>query len=203
MAMRIAVDIDSTLHDYWEVLSEISVRRFGIELPYEEQLTWGLTRLRPDQLALCVKESHSDERILAGVPYPGAVETVRGWRERGHLVHVASYREADCRQATAAWLRAIGLPFDDLLCSPRKVELCVEREIELLVDDSPMSITGALEHGIVAATIVHPWNEEVCEEEDVICGRDWPELARLLAPLVAGAGEQIDAVGALAPANRT
>jgi hypothetical protein len=195
--MRIAVDIDSTLHDYWEVLSEISVRRFGVELPYEEQLTWGLTRLRPEQLELCVKESHSDERILASVPYPGAVETVRGWREEGNLVHVASYRESGCRRATAAWLQAIGLPFDDLLCSPQKVELCVERGVDLLIDDSPMSIRGALEHGIVAATIVHPWNEEICEEEDVISARDWHELAQLLAPVIAGARTEVDAVGAL------
>jgi uncharacterized protein len=182
--MRIAVDIDSTLHHYWDVLSEVSVRRFGVELPYEEQLTWGLTRLRPDQFALCVDESHSDERIMAGVPYPGAVEAVRRWHEQGHFVHVVSYREAGCQEATAAWLRAIELPFDGLQCSSQKVERCVELGVELLIDDSPRSILGALEHGIVAATIVHPWNEEVCEEEDVICAHDWHELTRLLAPVV-------------------
>jgi uncharacterized HAD superfamily protein len=185
MAMRIAVDIDSTLHHYWDVLSDVSVRRFGIELPYEEQLTWGLTRLRPEQFALCVSESHSDARILAGVPYPGAVETVCGWHEQGHQINFASYREAGCQGATATWLRAIGVPFDELLCSAHKIERCVELGIELLIDDSPMSIMGALEHGIVAATIAHPWNEEVCEEEDVICARDWHELARLLAPMMA------------------
>jgi hypothetical protein len=200
--MRIAVDIDSTLHDYWDVLSEISVRRFGIELPYEEQLTWGLTRLRPEQLELCVRESHSDERILAGVPYAGAVETVRGWCEQGHAVDVVSYREPGCRQATAAWLQTIGLPFEDLLCSSEKVELCVERSVDLLVDDCPMSILGALEQGIVAATIVHPWNEEICEEEDVICARDWHELAQLLAPMIAGTRTGVGAGGALTAANR-
>lgn len=184
--MRIAVDIDSTLHDYWGVLSEISVRRFGVQLPYEEQLTWGLTRLRPEQLALCVKESHCDERILAGVPYPGAVESVRDWRERGHTVYIASSRHADCHQATLTWLQKIELPFDELLCSAQKLERCLELGVELLVDDSPMSILGALGHGIRVATIVHPWNEEVCEEEDVICAPDWPELARRLAPVLAG-----------------
>ena len=78
-----------------------------------------------------------------------------------------------------------------------KVERCVERGVELLIDDCPMSITGALEHGIVAATIGHPWNEEICEEEDVICARDWHELARLLAPLL---GERTEVSMAAGPA---
>ena len=39
--------MDSTLHHYWDVLSEVSVQRFGVELPYEEQLTWGFTRRVP------------------------------------------------------------------------------------------------------------------------------------------------------------
>jgi len=193
--MRIAVDIDSTLHDYWDVLSDISVRRFGVELPYEEQLTWGLTRLRPEQLALCIKESYSEERILAGVPYPGAVEAVRAWRELGHSVYVASNRASDCREATATWLRTIGVPFDELLCSSNKLAGCVELGVELLIDDSPMSIAGALQRGILAATIVHPWNEEVCEEEDVICARDWHELTRLLAPVVGAGRAEVAARG--------
>jgi hypothetical protein len=191
--MRIAVDIDSTLHDYWDVLSEISVRRFGVELPYEEQLTWGLTRLRPEQLALCIKESYSEARILAGVPYPGAVEAIRAWREHGHSVYVASNREADCQDATAAWLRAIGLPFEDLFCCSRKLERCLELGVELLIDDSPMIIAGALERGIVAATIAHPWNEEICEEEDVICARNWHELSKLLGPMVENAPAELSA----------
>ncbi len=196
--MKIAVDIDSTLHHHWDVVSDVSMRRFGVKLPYEEQLTWGLTRLRPEQLEVCVRESHSDQRILAAVPYEGAVQTVRGWHAQGHFVQLLSYPATCCRRSTAAWLDTIGLPFDDLQCPTERVEMCVREGIQLLVDDSPLCIAGALEHGIVAATIVHPWNEELCEEEDVICARDWHELARLLAPVVgtpAGSHEQAGASG--------
>ena len=66
--MRIAIDIDSTLHHYWEILSESSKRRFGVELPYEEQLTWGITRLKPKQLEVCIADTHRDEAILAAEP---------------------------------------------------------------------------------------------------------------------------------------
>src|SRR5687767_3346222 len=61
--MRIAIDIDSTLHHYWDRLSAAALRRFGVELPYEEQLDWGITRLRQDQLHLCIQETHSEAAI--------------------------------------------------------------------------------------------------------------------------------------------
>jgi 5'(3')-deoxyribonucleotidase len=184
--MRIAIDIDSTLHHYWDILSEVSVRRFGIELPYDEQFTWGITRLRPEQLELCIEESHSDEHILAGTPYPGAVQTVRRWHAAGHYVHVTSHRALDRCEVTAEWLERIGLPFDDLHCSYDKVSRCAELDIDVLIDDGPLNLAAAIERGILAATIRHPWNTDICEEEDVFCARDWTELERKLEPVLAG-----------------
>ena len=34
------------------------------------------------------------------------------------------------------------------------------------------------------ATIGHPWNRDLCEEEDVICAADWHGLAAKLEPLL-------------------
>src|SRR3712207_1383959 len=98
--MRIAIDIDSTLHHYWDRLSDAARRRFGVDLPYEEQLDWGITRLRPDQLRLCSQETHCEEAILAGEPYPDAVETVTRWRDAGHFIHVTSHRAPSAREPT-------------------------------------------------------------------------------------------------------
>jgi uncharacterized protein len=185
--MRIALDIDSTLHHYWDTLSEAARNRSGIELPYEEQFDWGITRLKPKQLEVVIADTHRDEAILAGRPYPGAVETVRDWHERGHFIHVTSHRAGGCHQATAAWLEQIGLPFDDLHCSYDKVARCKELSIDVLIDDSPINIRRAIEQGIVAATLVHPWNQDICDEEPVICGQDWAELERNLRPVLSRA----------------
>lgn len=182
--MRIAIDIDSTLHHYWNLLSEAAQRRFGIDLPYEEQLDWGITRLRPDQLRLCIQETHCDEVILAGEPYPDAVETVQRWREAGHFIHITSHRDQGAHDATERWLKQIGVPYDDLHCSYDKIGRCLELGIELLIDDSPQNLARAIEHGITVATIAHPWNRDLCEEEDVICGADWRDLSARLEPLL-------------------
>ena len=185
--MRIAIDIDSTLHHYWDVLSDAALRRFGVELPYEEQFTWGITRLREEQLRVCIEETHSDPVILAGEPYTGAVETVREWHAQGHFIHITSHRAAATHATTARWLDKIGLPYDELYCSYDKVSRCAEIGIDVLIDDSPVNIVRAIERDIVPATIAHPWNRDICEEEDIVCASDWRGLARALEPILQGA----------------
>ena len=161
--MRIALDIDSTLHPYWDQLAGVAQRRYGVALPYEHQHTWGITELAPDELAACVAETHEPDRVLAAEPYPGAVETVARWHAAGHFVHVTSHRTTAAREATARWLERIGLPHDDLHCSYDKVARCIELEIDVLIDDSPVTLVRARAVGIVPATLRHPWNAELCE----------------------------------------
>jgi uncharacterized protein len=99
--VRIAVDIDSTLHHYWDQLAAVAKRRFGVDLPYDAQLTWRISRLRPEQVHACVAETHREANVLAAQPYPGAVETIRAWHAAGHFIHVTSHRTTEAHQATA------------------------------------------------------------------------------------------------------
>jgi uncharacterized protein len=184
--VRIAIDIDSTLHHYWDQFEAAAKRRFGVELPYEDQL-WHIDRLRPEQVKACVEETHSEERILAAEPYPDAVETVRAWKQAGHFIHITSHRDTAAHHATERWLQAIGLPYDELYCSFDKVSHCRAIGIELLIDDSPVNLEAAVEAGIRAATLSHPWNRDICEEEDIVCAPDWRGLARALEPVLQGA----------------
>jgi uncharacterized HAD superfamily protein len=183
--VRIAIDIDSTLHHYWDLFALLARRRFGVTLAYDEQVTWDVVQLRREQVAALVAESHQPEHVLGAAPYDGAVEAVAAWHEAGHFIHVTSHRPPEAHAATAAWLERIGLPWDDLHCSWDKIARCTEIDIDVLIDDSPQNILRAQEAGIVPATIGHPWNRELCREEGVICAADWPDLARQLAPLLA------------------
>ena len=182
--MKIAIDIDSTLHHYWDALAQAAERRFGVRLPYEEQVTWAISALRPEQLHACVRETHSEDVVLSAEPYPGAVDVVRRWHEAGHWIHITSHRDAAAHDATARWLERIGLPYDDLHCSYDKIARARELGIDVLIDDSPDNLLGALEAGIVGATLLHPWNRDLVEEEDVVAAEDWPELERKLRPFL-------------------
>lgn len=186
--MHIAIDIDSTLHHYWDQFAAVAKRRFGVDLPYENQLTWNVPPLRPEQVRACVTETHREESVLAAEPYPGAVEAVQRWHAAGHRILITSHRATECGSATVRWLNAIGLPHDLLHCSYDKVPHCLEVGVDLLIDDAPTNLEPALDAGIRVATIVHPWNADFCEAEDVICARDWTELEQALAPLLMSDG---------------
>jgi uncharacterized HAD superfamily protein len=179
---RIAIDIDSTLHHYWNLLDEVAQRRFGIALPYAEQDTWGITTLEGDQLVECIRETHSEANILTAEPYPEAVETVAGWSAAGHWIHITSHRAIDAHGATARWLDRIGLPYDDLHCSYDKVTRCVQLGIDVLIDDSPVNLQRAADEGILGATLIHPWNVDVPDGERIVGASDWPELREALEP---------------------
>jgi uncharacterized HAD superfamily protein len=186
---RIALDIDSTLHHYWDLLDDLSQRHFGVPLPYEQQVGWGIHQLEQEQLRQLIAESHSDENIETAEPYPEAVDTVQSWHEQGHWIHITSHRAERTRSATERWLERIGMPYDDLHCSYDKVTRCVELEIDVLVDDSPVNLENAREQGIVGATIVHPWNAEIVERDGVIGAHDWRELRARLHPVLKRLGE--------------
>jgi hypothetical protein len=177
--VRLAIDIDSTLHPYWDQLAAIARERFGVELPYDTQDTWEIDRLQPEQLRACVVETHSPEHVLAAEPYPGAVEAIARWHDQGHFIHITSHRAADAHPHTSEWLANIGLPHDDLYCSTDKIARCVELGIDVLIDDSPDNLARALGAGMTAATIDHPWNRDV---PGVIRAPDWPTLERRLEP---------------------
>ena len=179
---RIALDIDSTLHDYWPLFRRVLRERHGVDLPYEEQTEWGTTRIPREDVVACIEETHSETNILGAEPYPGAVEAVRAWYEAGHWIHITSHRRVDAHEPTARWLDLIGLPFHDLHCSFDKVSRCVELGIHVLVDDSPVNLKRASEAGMVAATLVHPWNEHLVASGEAIGAPTWPELRAKLDP---------------------
>jgi FMN phosphatase YigB (HAD superfamily) len=185
--LRIAVDIDSTLHHYWDTLEAVAKKRFGVAIPYELQTVWDIDQLRPEQLRAVVEETHRPEHIHGATPYPGAVETINAWHAAGHFIHVTSHRHDAAHPATEEWLERIGLHYDELYCSMDKMTRAVEIGIDVLIDDSPENLLRAVEAGITAATLLHPWNRDLCEEEDVVSARDWPALRAKLEPLLGGA----------------
>jgi uncharacterized protein len=180
VAVHIAIDIDSTLHDHWPLVAAAAKRRFGVELPYEEQVPGTASRLSDEQLIVCIEDTHTDEAIAGARPYPHAVETINRWHEAGHPIAILTHRAERSLAATRRWLDDIGLHHDGLWAAVDKVARSRELGVDLLIDDIPDTLLRALDAGLRAATLRHPWNEHLCGTSDVICAADWRELARVV-----------------------
>jgi uncharacterized HAD superfamily protein len=122
--------------------------------------------------------------VLGAEPYPGAADVINRWKRQGHFIHITSHRDTAAQRSTEEWLERVGGEYDELYCSYDKVARCAEIGIDVLIDDSPVNLLRAIDHGIAAATLLHPWNRDLVETEDVIAAADWPGLARELAPIL-------------------
>lgn len=181
--MLVAIDVDSTLHDYWEQFSAAAMALHGVELPYADQRAWAVDALTGDQVRQVVEITHDDERITQAVAYPGAAEAIQAWRRAGHQILITTHRRSGAHDVTADWLMGQGIPFDLLRCGKRKVDHCREIGVGLLIDDAPENLETAMTEGIAVATIRHPWNQDLLDRHpEITHGADWITLAQALAP---------------------
>ena len=130
-----------------------------------------------------IADTHSDEAIARAEPYPGAVETVTAWHDAGHFIHVTSHRAERCHPATARWLdrHRPGATTTCTAPTTRSPAASSSRSTSSSTT-APSTSVRAIEEGIVGATLVHPWNRDLCEEDaDVVSAADWPGLAAALA----------------------
>jgi hypothetical protein len=178
----VAIDVDSTLHDYWGQFSAAAMELHGVDLPYADQRAWAVDSLDRDQVKQVVAATHDDASITSAIAYEGAADAINAWRRAGHQILITTHRREDAHDVTADWLRSQGIGFDLLRCGMKKVDHCREVGVGLLIDDAPENLSNAIAEGIAVATIRHPWNRSVLDEyPQIVFGDDWETLAEALS----------------------
>ena len=92
------------------LLSDAAQRRFGIDLPYEEQFTGASRRLQA-RAAAGLHRRHAlrdGDPARAGPTRTRSRPSTAGTRQ-GHFIHITSHRAEHCHAATGRWLDQIGL----------------------------------------------------------------------------------------------
>ena len=90
-------------------------------------------------------------------PYPEASSFLSSVKENGFYIIIASHREKGTLDATARWLRANKLAFDEIHLSYDKTVLF--DDCWGVVDDSPFTLRKAQVAGIIGTGLRTPWNE--------------------------------------------
>lgn len=185
----VLVDIDSTLYDADPVYLHWLERLFGVRLEKQALLDYNFYRghVTDEQFGEVIRRLHADAQILANAPYPGAVETLQDWAREGIAIHIVSDRRPATGPATRAWLAQHAIPSDAIVLEHRidKLSYCQAHGIGTVVDDKPGFLEAAAGAGLVAATIIHRYDEPLLARDARIIGASsWAGLRARLDPLL-------------------
>jgi len=89
-------------------------------------------------------------------PYSESKCFLSSLKENGYYVILASHRTQETSQPTERWLARHGLPYDELHLSLDKTVLF--SRVDIVVDDSPLTLEKAIESGALGAGLLFPWN---------------------------------------------
>ena len=154
---RIVVDIDNTL---WNLAPELWAKLKQVNPAMPSPAEWGsrqsIERFLPiKEFFRVLKEIHMRQESYP--PFPESESFLRGLRERGFYLVIASHRSSDTYESTVRWMKKYRLGYDEIHLSYDKSVLFPDSIA--LVDDSPVNLHKAVEAGIVGTGLLCPWNE--------------------------------------------
>ncbi len=154
---RIIVDIDNTLWnlapELWEGLKKVNPE---MPPPAEWDSRRSIERFMPiKEFFRVLKDIHMQQEIYS--PFPDAEYFLRGLKERGFYIVIASHRAPDTYEPTVSWMQKYRLAYDEIHLSYDKSVLF--QDAIALVDDSPINLSKAAEAGVLGTGLLFPWNE--------------------------------------------
>ena len=154
---KIIIDIDNTLWDLAAVLYERMARVNPTLMPPSQWREFDFWKryVSPRIFYRIIREIHMDQPMFT--PYPGAPVFLSSLKDMGFHIIIASHREKGTLDATAQWLRANRLLFDEIHLSYDKTVLF--DDCWGVIDDSPFTLQKAEGAGILGAGLKMPWNE--------------------------------------------
>ncbi len=198
--MRIYVDFDDVLCETARAISHLARNLFGRRVAYDQISEFDLAaafNLDDLQYAELMSAAHATDFLASLEPTPGAVDTLRGWMERGWRVEIVTGRPFATHPVSRKWLSGYNLadlPLRHLdkygrehppECHARARSLTPREFLalryDLAVEDSPVALP--LLAALPSCNIVlfdRPWNRTGIPETGTVqrC-LDWPAIDRL------------------------
>ena len=193
MSPTLGLDVDSTIWDLTEWVSEAVLDVTGERLDLEAITTWThVLDAHGEEVAMEVYErALSPRRVREREPYPGSPEVLRALQKQGIKVHFITHNwdpEA-MTPCLEPWLKEHFGP-DVGLTVTTEEKLSILRDLGAfgMVDDRPGTIARVADAGLWAATKIQPWNRELgARREDIHGFGSWREFPKLPPPLPNGA----------------
>lgn len=187
----VIVDIDDVIADFRNNFSSWVENRYNIDIDVESPEYYFITDL--------VKHGINPEGVFLDFvaeggfrslsPVEGAVEFLKGLRERGCWIQLLTARPADnirCFYDTYGWLSDHDIVFDKIEFSTEKFRWCATSEyydsgsILFAIDDSPKHAEDYSQHGIKCCVPMKSYNKQVWKNDNIITFSKFEEIFKII-----------------------
>lgn len=172
--LRIAVDMDDVVADFWPTVVRAFNTEFGADLSLEEQTGWDDNPIKtasvfgPDQAYEDWWAWWRDRHWLwATCPaVPGAIGGLAQLRAQGHYVELITAAPEWARREKTRWLSRWHPAFDRLTFTSLDQSKAEFSDATLLIDDKPQNVQEWIKSGRPAILFRRPWNTVVELDSD-------------------------------------
>ena len=186
--MLIGVDLDEVLAEFTEGFLAYHNESEGTGYRKEDFHTYHFEEIiggSKKEVVGKILEFYKSPEFGGTKPVDGSVEAIRLLRQQHQLV-VVTARPISIRQATEQWLlRHFPEMFDDIYYtynpysgrgdSPKSA-VCLERNINILIDDAPENIMDFTNHPTRVLLFERPWNKIARVPENIQRVSSWQEI---------------------------
>lgn len=179
----VAVDLDSTLHEYMHTVALVALNEFGVRLEgsprdWEDVFPEEFSR---DRHVEVYQRCHDREYIFLTNPYPGAPKALKEISNMGYDVRYYTDRKESAHSDTEDWLEKHGFPNIGGLncCRDKRGDLLqIKDELATVIDDRPRTMIFAryelgLDH---VFSLRHGYNQNFSDIPGIHLFNTWTEI---------------------------
>lgn len=190
--MKIGIDIDNVISNFNEELLKAYIehdkelRNTGIINKNAPYIRNGMFDWTDEEEKTFYKENI--ERIAINLKaIEGASKYIKKLKQDGHTIYIISGRDngeySDPHKMTIDWLKKYDIVYDKLFLvdaynSHSKTEICLENNVDIMIDDSKRMCKDIKEHGIRAFLMDTPYNRDTNEFKRVC---SWKEIYDIIS----------------------
>ena len=187
--MRIGIDIDNVISNFNEkayIEHDKELRNTGIINNNAPYIRNGMFDWIDEEEKIFYKENI--ERIAINLKaIEGASKYIKKLKQDGHTIYIISGRDngeyTDPYKMTIEWLKKYDIVYDKLFLvdaynSHSKTEICLEHNVDVMIDDSKRMCKDIKDNGIRALLMDTPYNRDTNEFERVC---SWKEIYDIIS----------------------
>jgi len=172
--MNIGIDIDGTINNFQDVVSDIIYKKYKIKC---DKSQYELFDNIPDKDYVDFMEQHSNELLYDVKPEDNSVSVIESFAKSKHDINIITARGYHIAENTIKWLKMNRIYYDNIYFScGDKVDVCKWLNIDIMIEDKPENIISLSDNGVNTIIYDQLYNQYVQNSKNITRARNWASI---------------------------